>query len=378
MSFPVECTDLEATESRLVRLSPTKEQKRIFKNWTDISRFVFNWTIDYLRSCMNFSPTWMGIKKNMYGSVGLPEWTKIVPFQIKGIAIKDACNAFWKANGRPKFRSRKNPEQSCFIPKSAIKQNGIYPRLSGKGLKCNELIPDKPMDSRLIWRAGKWWISIPNKRIISRSENQASEIVAIDPGIRTFAAFYSPNLSGKIGEGDFSQIYRLLIHLDHLYSERSKANNRRRKSLTKAIRRLSAKIKNLVDELHWKTSRFLCENFSVILLPTFETKEMVRKLKRKIRAKTVRSMLGFGFYRFKQRIKWMAKKLGKTVVDVSEAYTSKTHPQTGEVKNIGSTKWIRLLDGSMADRDLVGAHNILVKFLTENYALGDTPTGLRV
>jgi putative transposase len=327
---------------------------------------------------MNFSPTWMDIKKNMYGSVGLPEWTRVVPFQIKGIAIKDACNAFWKANGRPKFRSRKNPEQSCFIPKTAIKQNGIYPRLSGKGLKFNELIPDKPMDSRLIWRAEKWWISIPNKQIISRSENQASEIVAIDPGIRTFAAFYSPNISGKIGEGDFSRIYRLLIHLDHLYSERAKANNRKRKSLTKAIRRLSAKIKNLVNELHWKTSRFLCENFSVILLPTFETKEMVRKLKRKIRAKTVRSMLGFGFYKFKQRIKWMAKKLGKTVVDVSEAYTSKTHPQTGEVKNIGSTKWIRLLDGSMADRDLVGAHNILVKFLTENYALGDTPTGLRI
>ncbi|MCP4109219.1 MAG: MerR family DNA-binding transcriptional regulator [Desulfobacteraceae bacterium] len=39
------------------------------------------------------------------------------------------------------------------------------------------------------------------------------------------------------------------------------------------------------------------------------------------------------------------EKLGVTVLDVSEAYTSKTHPQTGEVKNIGSAKQIKLKTG---------------------------------
>jgi len=371
MSFPVECTDLETIVSKLIKLSPIAEQKRIFKKWTDISRWVFNWTIDFIRSCINFAPNWMEIKK--YATRFLPEWTKDVPFQIKGIAIKEACQAFWNAKGKPKFRSRKNPEQSCFIPKTALKNNGIYPRISGKGLKFHESLPEYPMDSRLVWRSEKWWISVPSKQTISRSESQASGIVGIDPGVRTFATFYSPDISGKIGEGDFSRIYRLLLNLDQLYSKRSKANKRKKKSLTKAIRRLSAKIKNLIDELHWKTARFLCENFSVILMPTYETKQMVEKNDRKIKTKTVRSMLGFCNFKFKQRLKWMAKKLGKWVLDVSEAYTSKTHPQTGQVKNIGSAKWIKLKDGSMADRDLVGAHNILVKFLTENYALGDTP-----
>jgi hypothetical protein len=32
-----------------------------------------------------------------------------------------------------------------------------------------------------------------------------------------------------------------------------------------------------------------------------------------------------------------------------------------------------LLDGSMADRDLAGASDILVRFLTERLILGDTP-----
>ncbi len=313
----------------------------------------------------------MDIKK--YATRFLPEWTKPVPFQIKGIAIREACEAFWKAKGRPFFRTGKNPEQSCFIPKTALKDSGIYPRVSGKGLKYHESLPANPMDSRLIWRDGKWWISVPCKTAISRSENQACGIAAIDPGVRTFATFYSPNISGKIGEGDFARIYRLLLHLDKLYSRRAKADRRHKKSFTKAIRRMTAKIRNLITELHWKTARFLCENFAVILMPTYETKQMTEKSGRKIRSKTVRSMLGFANYKFRQRLKWMAQKLGVTVLDVSEAYTSKTHPQTGVIKNIGSAKQIRLKDGSMADRDVVGAYNILIKFLTECCTLGDTP-----
>jgi putative transposase len=100
---------------------------------------------------------------------------------------------------------------------------------------------------------------------------------------------------------------------------------------------------------------------------------MTKKSERKIRTKTVRSMLGFANYKFKSILRWMAEKLGVTVLDVSEAYTSKTHPQTGKIRNIGSAKQVRLLDGSMADRDLVGASDILVRFLTECRTLGDTP-----
>jgi len=371
MSFPVVCTDLEITAGKLIRLSPTAEQRKIFKNWTDVSRWVFNWTMDFIRSCVGFAPHWMEIKK--YATRFLPVWTKHIPFQIKGIAIKEACDAFWKAKGRPAFRTGKNPEQSCFIPKSALKSSGIYPRVSGKGIRFHESLPANPMDSRLIWRDGKWWISVPSKKTISRSENQAGGIVAIDPGVRTFASFYSPNISGKIGEGDFAEIYRLLRHLDKLISRRAKANRRKAKSLTKAIRRLRAGISSLISELHWKTARFFCENFSLILMPTYETKQMTKKSERKIRTKTVRSMLGFANYKFKNILRWTAEKLGVTVLDVSEAYTSKTHPQTGKIRNIGSAKWIRLVDGSMADRDLAGAYNILVRFLTECRTLGDTP-----
>jgi len=364
MCSPAACTVSEVTKTKLLRISPTKEQRQTFKQWTDCSRYVFNQTISYIRSCVNFTPSWMDIKKDLLKQ--LPQWCKEVPFQIKGIAVKEACNAFWAAKGNPSFRRLKDPEQSCFIPKSAIKSEGVYYRISGSGLKYLEQCPSEPMDSRLIWRFGKWWLAVPHKEHFTKPENQG-RVVALDPGVRTFITFYSAGMSGMIGQGDFSRIQRLCSHLDRLISKRDTCfNKQRRRSLTLASRRMHAKIRHLISELHHKASKFLTDNFDVILLPTFETKDMACKTRRKIRKKSVRSMLTFSHYKFKQFLKWKCEQTGKTVLDVDESYTSKTHPQTGKIRNIGSAKRIRLLDGSWVNRDIVGAFNILLKALTDS------------
>jgi hypothetical protein len=57
----------------------------------------------------------------------------------------------------------------------------------------------------------------------------------------------------------------------------------------------------LIDELHHKTALFLVTNFDVLLLPTFETSQMVCKGARKLRRKSVRNMLTFAHYRFNPR-----------------------------------------------------------------------------
>jgi putative transposase len=119
------------------------------------------------------------------------------------------------------------------------------------------------------------------------------------------------------------------------------------------------KVQNLIDELHHKTALFLVKNFDYILLPAFETSQMTSRANRKIQSKTVRNMLNFAHCRFKQFLKNKAFEFGKTVLDVCEAYTSKTHPKTGDIKQIGGVKRIRLLSGEWINRDIVGARNIL-------------------
>ena len=381
-------------------MSLTRSQRKLIEKWIVVSRFVYNWTMALLRDyetldvvalrpypdfigpmplVLGSKPSWMDIKKMLTRL--LPEWTKDTPFQIKGMAIKDAHRAYWatlranKGSGHPpsfRFRSRKDTEQSVYIPKSAISNKGIYPSITGKGLRFSEPLPELIMDSHLIWRAGKFYLATPfRQQRVPFGENQA-HVVAIDPGVRTFATFYSDISCGEIGSGDFSRIQRLAFYMDDLISRMATAGKQQKKAMRKALARMQDKMKNLIDELHHKAALFLVKNFDCILLPTFETSQMVGKAGRKIKSKTVRNMLTFAHYRFKLFLKHKAFEYGKTVIDVSEAYTSKTHPQTGEIKNIGGAKRIKLHDGSWIGRDFVGAFNIMLK------ALVDMPDLLKV
>ena len=94
---------------------------------------------------------------------------------------------------------------------------------------------------------------------------------------------------------------------------------------------------------------------------------MVCRSIRKIRSKTVRSMLSLAHYRFKQCLKFKAWEHGKTVIDVNEAYTSKTCSWNGVIKQIGGARFIKDA-GIVVDRDYNGARGIFLR------ALADSPS----
>lgn len=368
-----ECTGGEATKAKRIRIYPTAEQKNLFRQWLGTSRYVYNETVKHLALPKEErAGHWMGAAKIVLPS--LPDWAGAIPYQIKKIAVEDAYKAF--SNGIRKltqtgesfdlhFRSRRNPKQSCFIPASALKDAGIYPRLAGNLARAEDF-PDNPRDSRLVCENGRWFVLVPHRVPIVPAENQG-RTVALDPGIRTFLTGFSEDRAFKLGEGDFARIARLCVHLDRLLSKIAKAKCRRKARLKKAASRLRWKIRDLVDELHFQSIRFLLDRFDLILLPTFETKDMAARVKRKIRAKSVRAMLGYAFFRFGQRLEAAAKRVGKAVLRVNEAYTSKTASWTGEIKRIGGAKTIASA-GIVVDRDHNGARGIFLR------ALVDTPS----
>ncbi|AOW99274.1 transposase [Moorena producens PAL-8-15-08-1] len=373
-SSPAGSTDSENTvkKSKKIRLFLKPEQRSLVRKWFGVSRYVFNKTVKILQGG-EVKANWKAIKTDILND--LPEWCKEVPYQIKSIAIKDACTAVREAKkkykktfqiNRVRFRSRKNPVQSCYIPKSAVSEAGIYHTKLGN-LIYSEVLPTDICDCRLVSKNGEYYLTVPHKVAKTIAENQG-RVVAIDPGVRTFLTFFSETSIGKIGNGDFSRIQRLCQHLDQLLSKISKPKGGQKRRMKKAARRMIARIQNLIDELHHKAAKFLVDHFDVILLPTFETSQMSRKKNRKIRSKTVRNLLTFSHYRFKEFLKHKANETGKVVVDVCEAYTSKTVSWTGELLNIGGSKIIKSkVDGRSMDRDINGARGIFLR------ALGDTP-----
>jgi putative transposase len=345
--------------SRKIRFYPTKQQKTLLFKWFGVARYSFNKTIDYLRQ-PNTKADWKFIKTNLIHN--LPEWVKEVPYQIKSIAIKDACDATknakrkFKQTGKiqkVKFRSRKRGDFNLFIPKTALKEAGFYHTLLGI-MNFREKIGEVKYDCRVILENGRYFVIKPEDRAVKSPDNQRLPVVALDPGVRTFQTLYSENFAGKFGNADFSRIYRLCHVLDKLYSRRKKeATNR----YNLKLKRIRWKIKDLISEIHHKIALFLVKSFDCVLIPSFETSNMVTKL----HSKVARAMLGWSHYRFKQFLKFKAQEYSCEVVEVNEAYTSKTCGKCGKIQNIGSKKFLKCSCGFTIDRDLNGARNIFLK-----------------
>ena len=236
------------------------------------------------------------------------------------------------------LRSRKAPIQSLYLCHVAWNKDltTFYPLSLGK-VRLSELCQSF-RDGRLVSYNGRHYVTVPHASPQHVAENQGV-FVALDPGIRRFLTFFSGTDCGKIGEGDFGKIQRLCVHLDGLIGRMTKAIGFRKVRLKRACHRMRWRIRDLIDERHKQTARWLVDNYDVILLPTFERRNRVQRGKRCLRRKSVRSMLTFAHYRFKQFLKHKAFETGKLVFDVNEAYTSKTVSWTGEiVKNLGGAK----------------------------------------
>ena len=317
----------------------------------------------------------------------LPPWHRSAPREVLAGAIFDACRAVSAAKkfnaqlardrgrrqdedfARVRFRSRKNPRQTFTVQANCVGDSGIYRSKLGD-MRMAEKLPIRENRNicRLSLRYGQYHLSVPyDEKLPPRRENQA-RVVALDPGVRSFLTWYCTDSVGKIGEGSFFRIQRLCERLDKLLSRAAKSPSRRRRNMRRAANRIRLRIENLVIELHKQAARFLVDSFNVILLPTFETSEMVERGSRRIRSKTVRNLLSLAHYRFKLFIRHKAAETGVIVLDVDEAYTTKTVSWTGEVlENLGGASVVVAQDGDRMDRDYNGARGIYLR------ALGDIP-----
>jgi putative transposase len=77
-------------------------------------------------------------------------------------------------------------------------------------------------------------------------------------------------------------------------------------------------------------------------------------------------MLNWAHFRFKTFLKMKAVEYSCKVIEVTEAYTSKTCSYCGRIQNIGSKKNLVCKCGISVDRDFNGARGIFLKTFTEN------------
>jgi putative transposase len=317
---------------RKIRVYPDSKLNRLWRHWLAGCRFVYN------RGIEAFKKGFQGSSYDLEALVlnDLPEWLKTVPRHPKANAVQDAYDAWKQAqanNGEAKYRScRQGVSTIKFKNGNYIKGNWFPTLTKGCSFQASQPLPAScNYGTQLVRDRRRWFAVIPE--YIPTEITTIRRVIALDPGVRTFLTGYDGETVLEVGKGDIERIVRLCFHLDKLisraYQKTVKAKQRR--SFLRAASRIRIKLRNLVDELHRQTASYLVHNYKVIFIPTFETSEMVLKSKRRINTKSVRSMLTWSHYRFKQLLISMADKHGVIIVETNEAYTSKTCGKCGHV-----------------------------------------------
>ncbi len=351
---------------RKVRIYPDQKLAAAWRHWLAGCRFVYNRAIETLKS--GFKGSSYDLEAQVLNN--LPDWLKTVPRHPKANAVQDANDAWVQAKanaGEAKFRSCRQPTQSIKFKVGNYLHGTWFPQLTkGMTLVASQPLADNcDYGTQLVRDRRRWFAILPE--FVPTSQTKQAKVIALDPGIRTFLTGYDGEAILEIGSRSIERVVRLCFHLDRLISRATQKSVRakQRRSMLRAAGRIRIQIRNLVDELHRQTVSYLIRNYKVIFLPTFDTSQMVVKSKRRINKKSARSMLTWGHYRFKQLLKSMADRSGVMVVEINEAYTSKTCGRCGHIHPFlgGSKKFKCFSCGFTVDRDWNGAFNIMLKAL---------------
>ena len=212
---------------------------------------------------------------------------------------------------------------------------------------------------------------VPQTKFYS-AEKQGSGRVSIDPGERSFITTYSEKGDAyQIGYKEMkNRILPILKKVDRIqsYLEKNKEEikSSKKKRLKLKMWKLKYMIKNMINELHHKVAYFLCLNYNEILIPHFESKRMTQS--HCLSHEVNRRLLSWNHYKFREILKNKASKfLNCKVKVISEEYTSKTCGSCGTLKYDlkGDETYKCSSCGVKIDRDLNGARNIYLKFLSK-------------
>lgn len=173
-----EFTDSEVikVKSKQILLKPTKEQKHKLYSWAGSYRVAYNWTVEKMeQNYLNKgkSGSYLANRKDWIIELRLlMTWWKEIPAHIIYGAMRDAEKDYKSAVKKrikglvsklPKVR--KKTQTSFYMLGNAITEKGIYPRILGN-LKTAEPLPNKPMDTRIIFKADKFWVRIDSSSLI--------------------------------------------------------------------------------------------------------------------------------------------------------------------------------------------------------------------
>lgn len=195
---------------------------------------------------------------------------------------------------------------------------------------------------------------------MQRQINEKKNLISMDPGVKTFMTGISNEEIIKIGDG-IDQ--RLKYYVQKIYRVKTLKNIsvKHRKLILIRLRR---KLKNIVTELHWKTIKYLTENYKTILIGDLSAKSATSRKKKGANKRNKEMLLSISLFQFKQRLQYKCKLNGCLYSEVDEHYTSQACSCCGQRYDIKASRVYSCKNCKMVtDRDVNAAKNIFFSHL---------------
>ena len=370
--------------SRKYRFFPTNEQHKILDSWFFDSTFIYNKTLKLLKSKMycktNDKPSFISIRNELKGVIpgeGKKKREKLtlsdIPVHVLDCSIKQAVENYksalenWRQKNWKHYRIRYEPyhkkvNKILHIEPACFNKNGHITRLG----KCNlmDIETNKPFEliKENIQREVKiqwnkldhcYYFILSYVKPVKQNESLKEEFISLDPGVSPFLSGVSKTNGYIIGKEHYHKLKNQYGKIDKC--ESSNISIKKKRKHNERIRR---KIKNQIDDMHWKTICWITSKFHNVLIGDMSAKGVVEG--DDIQKMSKRILHAQRLYQFKQRLQYKCKERNVNYYEVNEYMTSKTCSCCGEIKeDLGFNKeYICNKCGIKMHRDLNGARCI--------------------
>ncbi len=356
-----------------IQIYPNKEQEHYIRNLLGTSRYVYNYMLSYKINEYhnnNKSITYSQTSKKLTEIKNEYEWMRNVHSKVIQqtlLNLDQAYKNFFKNDkGFPKFKSKKDNNQSCRFPKDAISKIygnciDIIQKLSNIHFKCSrkdEIYLNKHQEhiksgTLRKTKDNKFYFSILIDRENDKSLPPSDKSIGIDLGIKDFVITSDgqkfENL--KIKRNNEKKLAKL-----HRWLSRKESKSKNREKARVALAKFYRKLTNVKEHyLHHVANQLLNDN-QIIAIETLNVKGMMKN------HNLAKSIQEASFSRFKEILKYKAEWYGREIVEIDTFYPSSKTCSCCGYKNkelsLKDREWTCSDCGAIHDRDLNAAMNI--------------------
>ena len=302
------------------------------------------------------------------------DWEKKINKETRANAVNKLCESYKtaKANlaaGNIKSFDigfmKKNSKRKCIELSSqqvSIKDKSITISFfeEDKKFKISSKMSKKLMSNKIeiknncdfVCIKGSYWLMIPVKNSFVEQSLETIQYCSVDPGIIKIATTF-----GNKDTIEYSHNRELLKKLNQkikFLKEKRQRKYFRKKQFDKIEKR---KI-DYTNQLHWNLINSILKDNDVIFFGDIKSHDITKKNSIK---NVNQEFNDLKFHLLKSRLVYKATILGKKIIMIDEYLTSQTCSECGSIKKIDDRIYSCCKCGSVFDRDINAAKNILMK-----------------